>query len=116
MFYDAAGHVLYHRVAETDTFLIGLDRIVERMQTHRIALMCSEEDPLVCHRHRLVARVLHQRGIPIRHIRQDGQLQSYEQVEPMQHQRLLFGEMEMDEWKSLRSVLPNPVHETSSEG
>ena len=114
-YYDAQGHVLYHRVAEADFFLKGVARIEQGVQSYRVAMMCSEEDPLVCHRHRLVARVLRQRGIPVLHIRDDGKLQTYEQVEPAAQQKMLFGELEQDEWRSLLSVLPKQQPESSLE-
>ncbi len=113
-FYDEAGHVLYHRVAEADFFLKGVERVEQGIRSFRVAMMCSEEDPLICHRHRLVARVLRKRGVPIEHIRDDGRLDTYEQVEPAEQQKLLFGEMEIDEWKSLRSVLPKQTPEIFS--
>ncbi len=114
-FYDVAGHVLYHRVAEADFFLQGLERIELGIRSYRVVMMCSEEDPLICHRHRLVARVLRARGVPIEHIRDDGRLETYEQVEPATQQRMLFDELEVDEWRSLRSVLPRAAPETSLE-
>jgi uncharacterized protein (DUF488 family) len=114
-FYDAFGHVLYYRVAEAGFFLKGISRIEQGIQSYRIAMMCSEEDPLVCHRHRLVARVLRQRGVPVMHIRDDGKLQSYEDVEPATQQKKLFGELEQDDWKSLLSVLPKQLPENSLE-
>ena len=115
-FYDVRGHVLYHRVADADFFLKGLTRLEQGVTSFRVAIMCSEENPLVCHRHRLVARVLHKRGVPIQHIRQDGRLDSYEEIEPAEQQKLLFGELELDEWISLQSVLPKPTPGIFSDG
>ncbi len=112
VYYDNEGHVLYHRVAEADFFLQGLERIQKGIASYRVAMMCSEEDPLVCHRHRLVARVLRSRGVPIQHIRGDGRVESYEQVEPPAKQKMLFDELEVDSWRSLLSVLPKPQPET----
>lgn len=115
-YYDTRGHVLYHRVAEADFFLKGLTRLEQGICSFRVAMMCSEENPLVCHRHRLVARVLRQRGVPIQHIRDDGRLETYEQVEPAEQQKLLFGELEIDEWISLQSVSPKQPPAIFSEG
>ncbi len=114
-FYDAAGHVLYYEVAEADFFLQGLERLEKGISSYRVAIMCSEEDPLVCHRHRLVARVLHDRGVPIEHIRGDGRIETYRQVEPEAQQQLLFDELKVDSWKSLQSVLPKHPRESSLE-
>ena len=36
------------------------------------AVMCSEEDPLRCHRHHLIARSLLERGVAVGHIRKQG--------------------------------------------
>jgi hypothetical protein len=43
--------------------------------------MCAEKDPLICHRAILVCR--HLRGVasPIQHIREDGRLESQDELE-----------------------------------
>jgi len=110
-FYDEEGYVLYHRVAEAPFFRAGLDRLKTGLQRgYRIAIMCSEEDPSECHRCLLVTRVLSEEGVECQHIRGDGSLQSEQQVRDSmgdsQNQLVLFGEMENDSWKSIRSVLP----------
>ncbi len=75
--YDAAGRVDYDRVAETDTFAAGISRIVRGADEERIALLCTEKDPLDCHRTLLVARQLAERGVAVRHILADGQLENH---------------------------------------
>ncbi len=66
------GHVLYGRLAASPAFQEGIDRVLARAQTQRIALLCSEEDPSRCHRHLLIGRVLRERGVAVSHIRGDG--------------------------------------------
>jgi uncharacterized protein (DUF488 family) len=39
-------------------------------------MMCSEEDPRRCHRHRLIEPSLRERGAAVRHIRGDGTLET----------------------------------------
>src|SRR5262245_28981109 len=75
-YYDAEGHVLYNLVAEQPSFRQALERLERGRREYRIALMCSEENPAVCHRHLLIGRVLSERGVPLLHIRGDGTLQS----------------------------------------
>ncbi|HEX2913364.1 MAG TPA: DUF488 domain-containing protein [Chloroflexia bacterium] len=75
-FYDQAGHVLYNKVAQSTLFLSGIARLEQGIENFRVAIMCSEEDPLNCHRRLLVGRVLKERGINLAHIRGDGALQS----------------------------------------
>jgi len=116
--YDPEGHVLYHRVAETPAFVHGLHRLQSGMEKYRVAIMCSEEDPAVCHRFLLVTRVLRDSGVDVQHIRGDGLLASEDEIRAAagcaQRQGVLFAEMEHDSWKSLRSVLPKAPPPTSS--
>jgi len=51
----------YEKMAKATDFGKGLARIVEGAKKHRIAIMCSEQDPLDCHRCLLVARALAER-------------------------------------------------------
>ncbi len=62
----------YEKMARATDFCEGLDRIVEGAKKHRIALMCSERDPLDCHRCLLVGRALVQRGVRVSHILENG--------------------------------------------
>lgn len=106
-FCDGEEYVLYHRVAEAPFFLEGIERLEEvNLCQRRVAIMCSEEDPAVCHRHLLVARVMADHGVHVQHIRGDGKVQSEYEIRPQQRQGMLFAEMEQDSWRSLRSVLP----------
>src|ERR1043165_9075518 len=49
-YYDGEGHVLYGRRAEASDFCAGLDRLAVEADSHRVAIMCSEENPDSCHR------------------------------------------------------------------
>jgi hypothetical protein len=53
-------------------FLKGIDRVMMGAEEHTIALMCSEHNPLNCHRCLLVGRALATRHVPLRHILTDG--------------------------------------------
>src|SRR5215471_13851987 len=52
------GQVQYGRLAATDEFKHGLERVTKGSRAYRVALMCAERDPLHCHRAILVARQL----------------------------------------------------------
>ncbi|MBI3408872.1 MAG: DUF488 domain-containing protein [Planctomycetes bacterium] len=109
-YYDSEGHVLYNLVALEPRFLEGLERLERGRREFRIALMCSEENPAVCHRHLLVGRVLSGRGVPLLHIRGDGTLQSDDEVRRSEgkkievYQPTLFGEVDDRPWRSLRPL------------
>jgi uncharacterized protein (DUF488 family) len=74
--YDARGHVLYSKVAKSGRFAAGLDRLLSGASTYRVAILCSEENPIRCHRRMLVTPVLAERGITVCHIRGDGSIVS----------------------------------------
>lgn len=75
------GKVQYERLASTQSFRTGVDRVrvgVER--GYRMALMCAEKDPLDCHRTVLVARNLERDGFKIIHILSDGSTETHEEA------------------------------------
>jgi uncharacterized protein (DUF488 family) len=71
----------YERMSQTVEFSKGLDRVLEGAKKYRIALMCSERDPLDCHRCLLVGRALAQRGVRMSHILGDGRVVSHSTIE-----------------------------------
>ncbi len=119
-FYDADGYVLYDRLAESPSFLEGIERLEKGIETYRVAILCSEEDPAECHRNLLIGRVLIGRGIELWHIRGDGQLQSQTELDRESctgdpRQQLLFEELKEAPWRSIRSVSPKPQQPSSLE-
>jgi uncharacterized protein (DUF488 family) len=71
----------YEAMATTREFCEGLNRVINGAETHRIALMCSEQNPLECHRCLLVGRALAQRGLQVNHLLGDGRTISQRDVE-----------------------------------
>lgn len=76
--YDADGRVRYERVADTDSFDDGIRRIIRHSEDRRLALMCTEKEPLECHRTLLIAKILTARGVAVAHILADGSLENHE--------------------------------------
>jgi len=62
----------FERMAATSAFRAGLKRVAAEALWLRVALMCSEKEPLDCHRCLLIGRALHAEGIAVRHILADG--------------------------------------------
>jgi uncharacterized protein (DUF488 family) len=75
--YDASGRVSYEKLAKTELFQRGIERLRTGMHDHRIAIMCAEKAPLDCHRTILVARELERVDIPVTHILADGTLEPH---------------------------------------
>ena len=74
------GRIRYDRVAATESFRSGLDRVVDGAARYRIALMCAEKEPLDCHRTLLVARALDEQGDDVAHIHADGRLEAHREA------------------------------------
>jgi uncharacterized protein (DUF488 family) len=71
----------YEAMARRPSFQADLGRVLAIAAEQRPCLMCSERDPLDCHRCLLVARALAGRGVTIGHIRHDGGIESHAAVE-----------------------------------
>jgi uncharacterized protein (DUF488 family) len=79
--YDEDGRVNYERVRRTEAFQSGLEQLMHARNGNMLAFLCSEEDPLQCHRGLMIAPALSERGFPPYHLRKDGSLESNEQME-----------------------------------
>ena len=75
--YDADGQVLYDKVAETDAFDDGIRRVMRRADDCRLVLLCTEKEPLECHRTLLVSKALAGRGVAVEHILSDGEIENH---------------------------------------
>lgn len=71
------GRVRYDLLAQTSDFASGIKRLRHGSQSERIAVMCTEQEPLDCHRCVLVARALETDGIAVKHIHGDGHLEDH---------------------------------------
>ena len=80
---DYLSLVDYDEVPTRPWFRRGLDRLLEIVRERPTAIMCSEEDPLRCHRHHLIAQALLTRGVTVRHLRKEGVVEAAE-AEPKQ--------------------------------
>ena len=77
----ADGVADYERMAQAPAFVAGLRRVIEGAQSYRITLMCSERDPLTCHRCLLVGRALAEHGARVSHILDSGERVGHTAIE-----------------------------------
>lgn len=76
------GVVSFKKVSITQNFQSGIKRIVEGIKKEfKIALMCSERDPINCHRFGLISHELFKIGINVFHIFDNGIILSNEELE-----------------------------------
>ncbi len=70
----------YDLISLTPAFRSGMERLKAGVQSYRVSLMCSEREPLDCHRTVLVCR--HAKPFAeIFHIHADGHLETHEEAE-----------------------------------
>jgi uncharacterized protein (DUF488 family) len=105
--YDGEGYVRYDLVSQADAYRVAVERLKGGASEYRVALLCGEEDPISCHRRRLVGRTLADGGFRSLHIRADGRVESEAEVAarerddfPERFQLTLDG----PEWKSEHPV------------
>jgi uncharacterized protein (DUF488 family) len=92
----------YEKMARTPNFSKGLQRVLEGAKNYRIAMMCSEHDPLECHRCLLVGRALHEGGVVVRHILFDGTVVSQADLEERIMESSNRGEGDLFEGREMR--------------
>lgn len=71
----------YEKMAAEQSFSKGIERVLEGAKKYTIALMCSEYNPLDCHRCLLVGRALSERGVEVQHILSEEKTISQQEVE-----------------------------------
>jgi uncharacterized protein (DUF488 family) len=97
------GTVKYDRLAKTELFQSGLDRVERGLEQHTLALMCAEKEPLHCHRTLLVARQVEARGIRVEHILADGSVEPH--VDTVARLLRLLRQPEADLFRSPEQVV-----------
>ena len=75
--YGDDGQVSYGQLANTEWFDDGIRRIIWRADMGAVVLMCSEKEPLDCHRTLLIANALVERGVEVAHILANGELEGH---------------------------------------
>jgi hypothetical protein len=92
----------------------------EHSRNRRSNTSRSEEDPLKCHRHLLIGRVLRDRGVAVLHIRGDGRIQAEDDLDCASADASPQGELfeanlEDHRWRSAQSVSRRRAPLNSSE-
>ena len=96
--FNELGYVDFELTVQTALFQEGVHKLTPLLEKKNIALMCSEADPLECHRFSLVGRYYHEEGLDVNHILKDATISSHEALEQ---------EMIRDYLHSRRPLLPN---------
>lgn len=70
------GKVQYDRLARSELFQSGLERVIKGAEAYRLSLLCAEKDPIFCHRMVLISPCLAERGVVVRHILWNGSVET----------------------------------------
>jgi uncharacterized protein (DUF488 family) len=73
--YRPDGLVDYRSRRKSYAFRAGLERLLNELEAHTLAMMCAEEDPLECHRFLMICPELVRAGIQPLHIRKGSRIE-----------------------------------------
>lgn len=80
--YTDEGYLNFEKVAKSKLFNVGIERIITGIEKgFRIAFMCTEKDPVDCHRNILVARAFYKLNYAIDNILENGKIQDQASLE-----------------------------------
>jgi len=72
----------YKKIMEQKWYQKGISKLIEIASTHKVTVMCSEENPNNCHRHLLITQSLLARGVDVLHIRGNGIIEAAKRYIP----------------------------------
>jgi len=79
---DEDGRVDFEKAVGTPLFQQGVERLLKGLEKgFCISLLCSEADPLECHRFAMVARYFYSHGIEVLHIMKDSSAIPHDKLE-----------------------------------
>lgn len=79
---DGEGQVNFEMAIKTPNFIRGVERLMTGLQKgFNISIMCSEANPLECHRFSFISRYFYENGLDVQHILKDKGLASHEALE-----------------------------------
>lgn len=76
--YTGEGYLDFEKTRRGIPFQAGVQNVMKGVQLgNKIAFMCTEKDPIECHRAIMVARTFYENGLDVQHILWDKTLQSH---------------------------------------
>jgi uncharacterized protein (DUF488 family) len=79
--YRSDGLVNYRARRKSYGFQAGIERVLKELETHDLALLCAEEDPLTCHRFLMICPELVALDVEPAHIRKGGAIETQREAE-----------------------------------
>ena len=66
------GYLDFELFRKSPQFIKGRDNVIKGLEQYNVALMCTEKNPIDCHRAIMVARGFELAGVDVKHILHDG--------------------------------------------
>jgi uncharacterized protein (DUF488 family) len=79
--YRSDGLVDYRARRKSHAFQAGIERVLKELESHDLALLCAEEDPLCCHRFLMICPELVALEVVPSHIRKGGVVETQHEAE-----------------------------------
>ena len=80
--YSKEGYLDFNKMRASQKFKHKMAEYIEKMRSGKnVVFMCTEKDPLACHRVIMVARGFALQGLPVDHIMTDGKIISQEELD-----------------------------------
>lgn len=80
--YTKEGYLDFNKFSKTDLFQRGIKRLKDGIaKDFTISLMCTEKDPIDCHRNILVAKEFYKQKYIVNNILDDGSLETQDSIE-----------------------------------
>jgi uncharacterized protein (DUF488 family) len=70
------GRVMYDRLAQKEEYISSINELISISAKYKTVLMCSEKEPLECHRALLISKSIEMHNVKIFHIHRDGHIES----------------------------------------
>lgn len=96
--FNDSGYVDFELTVQTVLFQEGVNKLIQLLDKRNIALMCSEADPLECHRFSLIGKYFYEEGVEVCHILKDATISGHKKLEQEMISKYLH---------SRRPLLPN---------
>jgi len=79
--YSKDGIVDFDKVRESIKFKATFNKVIDNINNANMVLMCSEKEPIDCHRSILISKAFYRKGINIQHILADGEIETQKDLE-----------------------------------
>lgn len=74
------GRIVYDKIAKKEEYMAAIDELIMISSKSKTVLMCSEKEPLECHRALLISKSMEINQVKVFHIHRDGRLESQKEA------------------------------------